>query len=97
MPRRPFRIIDWAEQAWLGVDEAENLLLVPDVIARGNNGNARAEEIDRDFPGNASTAGRVFAIHDDEIEPVFFFQLREARNHGAAARFANDIAQEKNR
>ena len=97
VPRGPFRVIDWAQQPRFGLDEGRNFFLVPDVIARGNNGNPGTEQIDRDFSGNAATAGRVLAVYDNKIDPVFRFQLWQPRNHGAAAGFANDIAQEKNR
>src|SRR5471032_3015103 len=42
-------IIHRAQQAWLRVDEANDVLLVPDVIATRYHGNARAQEIDGYF------------------------------------------------
>jgi len=77
LPRSSFRVIDWAQQARFGLDERRNLLLIPDVIPRGNNGNPRTEQIDRDFSGYAATAGRVLTVYDNKIDPVFLFQLRQ--------------------
>ena len=55
------------------------------------------KKIDRNFPGDAAPAGRVLAIHDDEIDRVLFLQFRQSRDHRVAARLADDIAEKKNR
>ena len=93
--RRAFRIIYRAQKPRLGSDKPDNVLLVPDVIAGRDDGSARAQKIDRDLSGDAATAGRVLAIDDREIDPVLFLQLRQPRDHRAAARLANDVAQKK--
>ena len=73
------------------------LLLVPDMVARRDDGNARSQQIDRDLGRDASPARRVLAVYDNEIDRVRFLQAREIRDHGAAARLAHHVAQKKNR
>ena len=58
--------------------KGHDLLLVPDVIAGGDNGNAGAQKIDRDLRRNSASAGGVLAIDDDEIDRVLLLQLRAA-------------------
>jgi hypothetical protein len=67
------------------------------MIAGGDHGRTCAQKLDRNFSGDTAPAGRVFTIHDREIDPVLFFQLRQPRDHGVASRLANDVAQEKYR
>ena len=65
------------------------------MVARCDNRNAGPQKIDRDFPGNATATGRVFTIHDREIDRLLFFQLGQAGNYRIAPRRAHDVAEEK--
>src|SRR5204863_1037275 len=67
---RAVRIIHWTQQARLRVDEAEDFLLVPDVIASRNDGDARAQELEGDFRSNSPATRSVLAVDDNEIERV---------------------------
>jgi hypothetical protein len=47
------------------------------VIAGGDDGDAGAQQINRDFRRNATASRGVFAVHDDEIQgmlPLQFWQ-----------------------
>ena len=94
---RAGRIIQRPQQPRLGLDERHNLFPVPDVIASGDDGNAGPQQIDRDFRRDASPGGGVLAVHDDEIDRIFLLQFRQAGDDRAAARLADDVAEEKNR
>ena len=67
------------------------------MIAGGDDGNARAQQIDRDFRRDAAAARGVLAVDDDEIERELSLQLGQARDDGAATRLAHNVAEEKNR
>src|SRR5947207_1131032 len=90
-------IIHRAQQPRLRVDEGDDLLLVPDVIAGRYHGNARPEEIDGYFRRDSPAARGVLAVDDDEVERVRLLQTRQLRDHGAAAWFAHNVAEKKNR
>ena len=94
---RAVRIIHRAQQTRLRVDEGDDFLLVPDVIAGRYHGDARAQEIDGDFRRDSPAARGVLAVDDDEVERVRFLQTRQLRDHGAAAWFAHNVAEKKNR
>jgi hypothetical protein len=66
------------------------------VVARGNDGNAGAQKVDRNFSGNSAAASRVFAIYYNEIDPVLCLEFREPGNDGVAAGFADDVTEKKN-
>ena len=72
---------------------------VDELVRRGGHDdrNARAQQFDRDLSGNPAAAGGVFAVNDYEIDIVLFLQFRQSPDDSVAARFANDIAEEKNR
>ena len=74
-----------------------NLLLVPDMIARCNDRNARAKRSIVIFPVMPRPPAVFSPFTMMKSTPYFSFQLRQARDHRAPARFANDIAQKKNR
>ena len=67
------------------------------MVARGNDGNSRAQQIDRDLGRDAAPARGVLSVHHHEIDGVRFFKTGEVRDDGAAARLAHDVAQKKNR
>src|SRR5579862_2234013 len=52
----------------------DDLALVPDVVAGGDDIDAQFEQVFRQRTGNAETAGRVFSISDDEIDGAVFNQ-----------------------
>ena len=94
---RTLGIIHRAQQTRLRVDEGNDFLLVPDVVAGRYHGDSRAQKIDGDFRRDPAAARGVLAIDDDEIERVQFLQTRQMRDHGATARFAHHVAEKKNR
>ncbi len=97
MAGRASRIIYRPEQPRLEIEKGDNVFLVPNMIAGRDHGHARAQKLDRDLPGNATTAGRVLTVDDRKIDRVLFLQLRQSRDNRLASRLANDVTQEKYR
>ena len=95
-PGAPSGIINRPQQTRLGVDEGDDLLLVPDVIAGGDDLHAGAQQVDRDPRRDPAASGGVLAVDDGEIELPFLLQLRKPRDDRAAAGLAHDVAEEKN-
>ncbi len=85
-----------AQDAVFLVDEGENFLLVEPVIAGGDAIDAEREHFVGDAARDAETAREIFAIDDDEIELQHIAQARQFRRHHLAARFADNVADEKN-
>ncbi len=96
-PGRARGIIERAQEARLGVDVGHDLLAIPDVVAAGDDGNTGAQKVDRDFRRDAASGGSVLAIHDDEINGMLALQLRQPGDDCVAARFTDDVAEEKKR
>ena len=62
----------------------EDLALVPDVVAGGDDMGAEVEEFFCDGGGDAEAAGGVFAVDDEEVDGVGFKDVRKV--------FADDVA-----
>jgi len=75
--RRAGRIIDRTEQARFGWQVGMNFALVPDVVTARDHSGARAEQVDADLWGYAAAVGRVFAVDDDEIDPMLVADVRQ--------------------
>ena len=70
-----------------GVHVLDDLALVPDVIAGGDDVDAEFEQLLGDLRSDAEAAGGVFAVGDGEIDAVLLLQFRQALvNDGAAGR-----------
>ena len=67
------------------------------MVAGGHDRNAGSQKIDRDFAGDATAAGGVFAIDHDKIDAVLFLEFRQPGDDGIASRLAHDVTEEKNR
>ncbi len=81
-----------AEKEVLLSDVLDDLLLVPDVIARGHHVHAVLEEGPRDERGDAEARRRVLHVDDGQVGLVLLAQAREERVHGLAPRLAEDVA-----
>src|SRR3984957_13400520 len=70
----------------------EDLALVPDVVAGGDDVGAEVEELFCDGGGEAEAAGGVFAVDDEEINVVGFKHVGKVFADDVAAGGAKDIA-----
>ena len=65
---RARRKIDRPQQARIAGDVGDDLALVPDVVAGGDDVDAGGVELLADLVGDAEAMRRVLAVGDDEIE-----------------------------
>ena len=63
----------------------EDLFLVPDVVAGGDDVGAEVEELFGDGGRDAEAAGGVFAVDDEEVDGVGFEDVREVLADDVAA------------
>ena len=94
-PRRAGRVVERTQDARLGREVGEKLLLVPDMVAGGDDGHARAQEINGDPGRDAPAGGGVFPVDDDEIHPEFRTDVREVFDDRSPAGLADDVAEEE--
>jgi hypothetical protein len=73
----------------------EDLALVPDVIAGGDDVSTEIEELFCDGRGDAKAASGVFSVDDEEVDGVGFKDVREVFADDVAAGGAKDIADKK--
>jgi len=88
-------IVQRAQEAGLVVQEFGDLLLVPEVVAAGDDVDAGGEDLFGGARGDAGAAGGVLAVGHDEVEGVARPQLREQELDGAAAGLADDVSDEQ--
>ena len=67
------------------------------MVSGGDYRDAGTKKVDGDLRRNPPPGSGVFAIHNHEIEGPIPLPLRDARDHGIAAGFADDIPEEKKR
>ncbi len=78
------------------VDVLEDLFLVPDVIAGGDDVRAEVEELFSDGGCEAEAAGGVFAVDDEEIDGVGLKQVGQMLVHYVPAGGPENIAYKQN-
>ena len=74
----------------------EDLFLVPDVVAGGDDVRAEVEELFGDGGRDAEAAGGVFAVDDEEVDGVGFEDVGKVLADDVAAGRAEDVADEEN-
>jgi hypothetical protein len=87
-------VVNRTEETRLGVEVRDDLPLVPDMIATGDDSDTAAQKIDADLRRNPAPSRRVFTVHDDEIDPPFHAPTRDRFYDGFASGFANDVTEE---
>jgi hypothetical protein len=73
----------------------EDLALVPDVVASGDDVSAEVEELFGDGGGDAEAACGVFSVDDEEVDGVGFDDVREVFADDVATGGAKDISDKK--
>ena len=92
---RALRKIERPEQPVVALDEHQRLALIEHVIARRHHVGAGIEQLGQDRLGDAETAGRVLAVHHDEIERVALAQLGQMLDHGDASGSADHVSKKQ--
>ena len=76
--------VERADDARLAVDVADQLALVPDMVAHGDDVGTGGQELVGDGGGEPVAAGGVLAVDDDRIELERRRAARAARPAGSA-------------
>ena len=74
----------------------DELALIPDVIAGGDDVYVEFEEFVDDLRSDAESGGGVFAIDDEQIGPFSGDQVFKAFFNNSAAGTAKNVSDEKN-
>jgi hypothetical protein len=89
------RIIKRPQKAFFTGEQFHDFLLVPQMVAGGDNVHTSGE----DFLGNpgrdAGATGGVFAVGDDEVELVFLSQFGKKFRNRAPAWLSHDVTDEE--
>lgn len=93
---RPLGVIPRSQEARLPVEVIENVAFVPNVIPGGEDVNAEFEEVFGDRGRDAESAGRVFAVRDDEIDRFRLYNVFQMIGYNAAPRRSEYISDEEN-
>jgi hypothetical protein len=89
-------IIDRTQETGFVLHELVNFLLIPDMVAAGDDVGAGGEDFGGGVLRDAGAARGIFAIGYAEINAMFGAQPRKKFAHGATARFSNDVSYKKN-
>ena len=73
----------------------EDLFLVPDVVAGGDDVGSEIEELFGDGGGDAEASGGVLAVDDEEVDGVGFHDVGQVFADDVAAGGAKDVADEE--
>ena len=92
---RAGRVVQRAHETRLIGEQRDDFLLVPEMVAAGDDVHAAGEEVRRSFRRDAGAAGGVLAIGDDDIERVTTPQDRHQFGHGLTSGRADHIADEE--
>jgi hypothetical protein len=92
---RAGRIIQRAQKAFFVGEQFHDFLLVPQMVAGGDDVHARGKNFPGGFGRDAGAAGGVFAVGDDEVERVLLAEFGNKFCNRAPARLSHDVADEK--
>ena len=91
----PGRIVGRPQQRRVGVEEGDALLLVPHVVAGGPHLDREHLQLSEDFGSDAESAGDVFDVGDDKVDPFPIHHRLELGEHRSPPRRAHDVADEQ--
>ena len=89
------RIIERPEKALFVGEQLRDFLLVPKMVAAGDDIHAGGKNFFGGPGGNPGSAGGIFAVGDDEIERVLFTESGQEFPDGSPAGLAHDVADEE--
>ena len=81
---RAGRIIQRTQKARLVLQQFQDFLLIPQMVAGSDGVHSVGKEIGGDVGSDPVAAGGIFAIGDDDVQPVNFAQLGQQFLDGAA-------------
>jgi len=93
-PGIPLRVVGRPDHPLLAVEELVGLAMAVDVVPRGNDADADAEEVVGRALGDPHPAGRVLAVDDHQVRRIALAQLRHRLPQTLAAGAADHVADE---
>ena len=78
------------------VHVVDDLALIPDVVAGGDDIDAEFEQFFGDLRRDAEAAGGVLTVGDGEVNRVLLLQFGQPFMHDGAARTPEDVTDEEN-
>ena len=93
--RRPRRIVGRPDDPVGLVEIAAKLALVPDVVAAGDEVDARGEHLVGGLLGQPEAAGGVFAVGDDRVDPMLFAREGQMFLQCFTTRRPHDVADDQ--
>jgi len=93
--RKPARIVDGSEQIGVVLECGENLIVIPNMVAAGDNVDADRMVLSGEGFGHPFALMGVFTVGDDNVGVVFFYQSGEIQRSYIQAGFANDVGDEE--
>jgi hypothetical protein len=74
----------------------DNLFLVPDVVAGGQNVHSAIQQFLGSFQGNAKATGGIFAIGDYQVYAEFLTEFWNQATYRPAAWLADNVSNHQN-
>ncbi len=90
--RGGLRIVERAQDRCLAIHVRHHVLVVPDVVAGGDDVDAGVEQLFGHLGRDAETGGGVLAVANDEINLVFIPEAGQVFLNGLPAGPSNDVA-----
>ena len=94
-PWRARGVIRRAQELIVALAENDRFLLVPDMVAGGDDIGAGIDGFEEDILGDAEAAGGILAVDDDEIEFQVGHEPRQAIPYRSPSRLADHVTQKK--
>jgi hypothetical protein len=85
-----------SQESWVATEDFPHFFFRPNMVSGGNDINAYFDQALKRIRLNAGAVGGVFPVGDNKINAIFGFNPAQAVVNGVTARFADDVADEKN-
>ena len=92
LPGGALGVVRRPQDAWLGIEIAEDLALVPNVVAGCEDINAGFEKLVGQRRCDPETSGGILAVGDDEVDSFFLGEVGGALLDDATTWLADDVA-----
>src|ERR1019366_2856985 len=95
LPWRSGRIVQRPNEPALAFEQSHDFLLVPQMIATGNDVHARSEDLLRRIHRDTRTASRILPVSHHQAQAMLLPQLRDKLLDRAPARLPYDVRDEQ--
>src|SRR5262245_51124660 len=92
MSRSSDRVIGWSKESWFTRKIIEDFLLIPGMIAGGNDRQSHLEQVFRQFRRNPKSPSYVLAVANNDIDLPLSYQTRDGPSNSPTAWLSHDVA-----